>query len=199
VVLLRVCIILIVRRSLPECNSLEKQLKVRSYDYVNRPYEHVRDVLQKDALKVFQAATKAAASRAQTIASELHIEFGGIGVKTDINITVKSVEEKVAEAGVGPITRLLLEWEATAMPRLFPLMKGELTNSSIAPRLQFLPDFSLLCRTKGLIFFRPRGLGRTHNPLVADSIPGRHHCLSPPVAFQRIQQREAALITFYFS
>lgn len=126
-VLFRVCIILIVGRSLPESNSLEKQLKVRSYDYVNRPYEHVRDVLQKDALKVFQAATKAAASRAQTIASELHIEFGGIGVKTDINITVKSVEEKVAEAGVGPITRLLLEWEATAMPRLFPLMKGELT------------------------------------------------------------------------
>ena len=127
VVLFRVCIILIDRRSLPECNSLGKQLKVRSYDYVNRPYEHVRDVLQKDALKVFQAATKAAASRAQTIASELHIEFGGIGVKTDINITVKSVEEKVAEAGVGPITRLLLEWEATAMPRLFPLMKGELS------------------------------------------------------------------------
>jgi len=106
---------------------MKEPLKVRSYDYVNRPYEHVRDALKKDALNVFQAATKAAASRAQTIASELHIDFGGIGVKTDITITVKGVEEKMAEAGLGPITRLLLEWEATSMPRLFPLMKGELS------------------------------------------------------------------------
>lgn len=106
---------------------MKEPLKVRSYDYVNRPYEHVRDALKKDALNVFQAATKAAASRAQTIASELHIDFGGIGAKTDITITVKGVEEKMAEAGLGPITRLLLEWEATSMPRLFPLMKGELS------------------------------------------------------------------------
>jgi hypothetical protein len=35
--------------------------------------------------------------------------------------------------------------------------------------LQFLPDFSLLCRAKGLIFFRPNGLRRTHNPLVEGS------------------------------
>jgi len=81
---------------------MKKPLKVRCYDYVNRPYEHVRDALKKDALNVFQAATKAAASRAQTIASELRIDFGGIGVKTDINITVKSVEEKVAKAGSSP-------------------------------------------------------------------------------------------------
>jgi len=106
---------------------MKKQLKIRFCDYVNHPYEYVRDALKKDALKVFQEATKATTSRAQTIASELHIDFGGIGVKTYINITVKNVEEKVAEAGSSPITRLLLEWEATAMPRLFPLMKGELS------------------------------------------------------------------------
>ena len=105
---------------------MKKPIKVRFYDYVNHPYEDVRDALKKDALNVFHAATKAAASRAQTIASELHVDFGGIGVKTDINITVKNVEEKAAEAGSSPITRLLLEWEATAMPRLFPIMKGEL-------------------------------------------------------------------------
>jgi len=102
-------------------------LKVRSYDYINRPYELVRDALKKDSLNVFQAATKAAASRAQTIASVLHLDFGGIGVKTDIIITVKSVEDKAAEVGLGPVTRLLLEWEAMPMPRLFPLMKGELS------------------------------------------------------------------------
>jgi hypothetical protein len=39
---------------------------------------------------------------------------------------VKSVEEKPAEDTSGPSTKLLLEWEAANLPRLFPLMQGEL-------------------------------------------------------------------------
>jgi hypothetical protein len=101
--------------------------KIRSYDYVNRPYERVRDALRQNALTVFQSATKAAASRAQSIAAELHVDFGGIGIKTDINISVRNIEEKVVDARSTPATRLLLEWEAATMPRLFPLMKGELS------------------------------------------------------------------------
>ena len=100
--------------------------EIRSYDYVNHPYERVRDALRENALAVFQSATKAAASRAQSIASELHFDFGGIGVKTDINISVKNIEEKALDAASSPTTRLLLEWEAATMPRLFPLMKAEL-------------------------------------------------------------------------
>jgi hypothetical protein len=108
-------------------SSMSKQLEIRFYDYVNHPYDRVRDALKEDASKVFQAATKAAASRAQSVASELHVDLGGIGVKTDINIAVNKVEEKAAEGGSGPTTRLLLEWEAASMPRLFPLMKGQLS------------------------------------------------------------------------
>lgn len=100
--------------------------EIRSYDYVNRPYERVRDALRQNALTVFQSATKAAASRAQLIAAELHVDFGGIGVKTDINISVKNIEERI-DATSTPSTRLLLEWEAATMPGLFPLMKGELS------------------------------------------------------------------------
>jgi hypothetical protein len=113
---------------LTEFNSMKKPFKVRFYDYVNRPYEHVRDALTRDALHVFQAATKAAASRAQTIASELHIDYGGVGVKTDINIAVKDVKEKAAQAGSSPVTRLMLEWEATTMPRLFPLRSSGIAS-----------------------------------------------------------------------
>jgi hypothetical protein len=101
--------------------------EIRSYDYVNRPYERVRDALRENALTVFQSATKAAASRAQSIAAELHVDFGGIGVKTDINISVKNIEEKIVAATSTPTTRLLLEWEAATVPGLFPLMKGELS------------------------------------------------------------------------
>jgi hypothetical protein len=62
-----------------------KRSELRCYDYVNRPYERVRDELKQNALTVFQAATKATAARAQSIAAELHVDFRGIALKTDIN------------------------------------------------------------------------------------------------------------------
>jgi hypothetical protein len=105
---------------------MSKGCKIRCYDYVNHPYEQVRDALSKDALAVFQSATKAAASRARSIASALRVDIGGIGVEADIRISVKNIEEKAPEAMPAPVTRLQLEWEAARTPRLFPLMKAEL-------------------------------------------------------------------------
>ena len=105
-------------------NLMSTGRKIRCYDYVNHPYERVRDALRQNALTVFQSATKAAASRAQSVAAELHVDFAGIGVKTDIKISVKSVEEKAADAASAPSTRLLLEWEAATMPRLVSAHEG---------------------------------------------------------------------------
>lgn len=101
--------------------------EVHCYDYVNLPYERVRQALKKDPLVIFQLATKAAASRAQSVASELHVDFGGVGITTDIRISVRSIEEKPADAISSPKTILHLEWEAATRPRLFPIMKGELS------------------------------------------------------------------------
>jgi hypothetical protein len=101
--------------------------EIRSYDYVNHPYDRVRDALKQNAVTVFQSATKAAASRAESVAAELHVDFAGVGVKAEIKILVKGVEEKAADATSTASTKLLLEWEAAAMPRLFPLMQGELS------------------------------------------------------------------------
>src|ERR1700693_3635692 len=106
---------------------MSKGREIRCYDYVNHPYERVRDALRQDALSVFQSATKSADARAQSIAAELHVDIGGIGVMTDIKISVKNVEEKVFDAVWAPATRLLLESEAATMPRLFPLMKAGLS------------------------------------------------------------------------
>lgn len=103
-----------------------KGREIRCYDYVNHSYARVRDVLKQNALIVFQSATKTAASRAHTVAVELQIDFGGIGVKTDIKIAVKSIEESVTDSISTPTTKLLLEWEAATIPRLFPLMNGKL-------------------------------------------------------------------------
>lgn len=106
---------------------MSKGLEIRCYDYVNHPYEKVRDALRQDAIIVFQAATKAAASRAQSVAAELRVDLGGIGVKADINISVKRIEEKVGDATSGPAIRLQLEWEAATAPGFFPFMKADLS------------------------------------------------------------------------
>jgi hypothetical protein len=100
--------------------------EIRCFDYVNQPYEQVRDALVGDAPAVFQAATKAAASRVQSVAAELRVNIGAIGVATDIAISVKKIEEKISETLGTPGTRLQLEWEAANMSSLFPVMKAEL-------------------------------------------------------------------------
>jgi hypothetical protein len=105
---------------------MSKGPEIRCYDYVNHPYEKVRDTLKRDALSVFQSATKAATSRAESVAAELRVDFGSIGVKADIKIAVKSIDEKVVDAVATQITRLVLEWEAASSPGLFPVMKAEL-------------------------------------------------------------------------
>lgn len=101
--------------------------EIRSYDYVNRPYEDVRDALSKDARKVFQAATKAAASRARSVAAGLRVNIGAIEVGADIDISVKKIEEKPSKAMAVTATRMQLEWEAATLPGLFPFMKAELS------------------------------------------------------------------------
>ena len=106
---------------------MSKGREIRCFDYVNHPYEQVRDALSRNSLLVFQSATKAAAQRAQSIAAELHADIGGFGVQAEIKISVKNVEEKAPDSVSGPTTRLLLEWEAATLPRLFPLMKAELS------------------------------------------------------------------------
>jgi hypothetical protein len=132
--------------------------EIRSYDYVNHPYERVRDALRQNALTVFQSATKAAVSRAQSVAAELHVDFRGIAVKTDINISVGSIEENIVDATSTPTTRLQLEWEAATMPGLFPLMKGELSVyplTSTETQLDFSgvyePPFGAVGRTMNAI------------------------------------------------
>src|SRR5271157_3562727 len=106
---------------------MSKGREIHCYDYVNHPYEQVREALSRDAIAVFQSATKAAAARAQSVAAELRVDIGGIALEADIKISLKNIDEKEPEAMSGPVTRLQLEWEAATMPRLFPFMKGDLS------------------------------------------------------------------------
>lgn len=97
--------------------------EIRSFDYVNHSYEKVRDALTGDALTVFQSATRAAASRTQSVASALQVDIAGLKVVKDVDISVKDIDE---DTGASPRTRIVVEWAAASSPGLFPLMKAEL-------------------------------------------------------------------------
>ncbi len=130
---------------------MSNERQVRFYDYVNHPYEQVRDTLTHDALAVFQSATKAAAARAKSVASELRVNIAGIEVGTDISIAVKNMEQHPRDAASPESTCLSLEWEATNSPRLFPLMKAELsiypltsTETQLDFSGQYLPPLGVM-------------------------------------------------------
>jgi hypothetical protein len=105
---------------------MAKGRELRCFDYVNHPYEQVRDALCRDAPGVFQAATTVAASRAHEVASELRVHVGALEIGAEIRITVNQVEVRPAEPLHAPETRLHIEWEAARRPGLFPLMRAEL-------------------------------------------------------------------------
>lgn len=104
-----------------------KAKTIRVYDYVNHSYETVRKKLGDGALDVFRNATKVAALRAKTVASELHVNVAGIEIGTDISISIKSIEDHPKKLNSPATTVIKLEWESAKMPNLFPFMKAELS------------------------------------------------------------------------
>ncbi|NIP61138.1 MAG: hypothetical protein GWM92_21935 [Gemmatimonadetes bacterium] len=100
---------------------------VRSFDYVNHPYDAVREVLTSDAGAVFREATRAATDRARSVASELRVRIGGIDVAKEIEISVDRVEDVERGPTSGPATRIHLSWEAAEKPGLFPFMHAILS------------------------------------------------------------------------
>lgn len=118
--------------------------EIRCYDYVNHPYEKVRAALARDAASVFQAATRAASARAHSVATALRVNLAGIEVGADVVITVGAMTDipKVTKLGAG--ARLPLVWQAAKTPRLFPVMRAELSIyplSGAETQLDFLGTY----------------------------------------------------------
>lgn len=94
--------------------------QIRSFDYVNHPYDQVKGALTKDATSVFRSATQAAASRTHSVASALQVDIAGLKVAKDVDISVKNIDETAMGASSTPRTRIEIEWEASSSPRLPP-------------------------------------------------------------------------------
>jgi hypothetical protein len=101
--------------------------ELRSYDYVNRPYDQVRALLTADPAAVFRAATRAAADRARSVAGALRVTIAGLDVAAEIVFGIGEIAEDPRGPTGGPQTRIEVSWEGAAHPRWFPLMDGVLT------------------------------------------------------------------------
>jgi hypothetical protein len=108
-------------------DPMTKGRPIRCFEYVNHPYDKVREVLKADAVPAFSRATQRASARAEHLASQLHVNIAGIEVGTEIEIAVVKVEDTPRAGKTPPVTRMHLEWKAKESPQLFPLMHAELS------------------------------------------------------------------------
>jgi hypothetical protein len=112
---------------------MSEEHAIRCYEYVNCPYEKVRDALRRDALGLFQRATTAAATRAHALVSSLRVEALGMELGTDAVIVVRAAVEELNPPGVHtPRLRLSIEWRAARAPAFFPVMNAELSVYALA-------------------------------------------------------------------
>jgi hypothetical protein len=112
-------------RALPVAMSEPRNL--RCYQYVNRPFPAVRELLRRRPLEVFQHDTTSAAARANAITASLHARVAGLDVGVDVSINVHGTRDDEGVAGLCPVTRIMLAWEATRASSLFPVMTAELS------------------------------------------------------------------------
>lgn len=110
------------------------QREIRSFDYVNQPYEPVRDALRADAAAIFKRATQVAEDRSGDLVASLSVDFKGIQLSKSIAIRLGGMrEESLPGTLLSHVTRVELEWQAASSPGLFPVMKAELAIYPLSP------------------------------------------------------------------
>src|SRR4029450_1697432 len=95
--------------------------ELRCYDYVNHPYDAVRDAMRADLGGIFERATTSATRRAHALAANLKVGVGALEIGTDVVIEVLGVEERdEGPAGHARTTFIGLRWKGARAAALFP-------------------------------------------------------------------------------
>jgi hypothetical protein len=105
--------------------------ELHAYDYVNRPYEAVRDALLASPLTIFRHATTAAASRNDAVGAELHAKLGPVDIAAQVAVEIVAIEHEAANER--PATRFVIEWKSLRRAGLFPTMRATLTAYALTP------------------------------------------------------------------
>jgi hypothetical protein len=106
---------------------MSQSRKLRCYQYVERPYADVRDLLHGRTREVLQRATGSAVARASGIGASLHAGAVGVDIGVDVRVHIQSIKDEQGVAGMSPVTRIGLAWEAQHATPLFPVMHAELS------------------------------------------------------------------------
>lgn len=112
---------------------MTKRHDLRCFDYVNRPYDQVKEALAANALAIFERATRSAADRARDVGAELRIRIGAVEIAADIAIEVTEIAGARSPANQ-PATRIDLTWKSKRRPGLFPEMTGSLWAYALSSR-----------------------------------------------------------------
>jgi hypothetical protein len=91
------------------------------YQYVNRPFDAVREALVLSGIQFFER--------------HLHVSIAGMEVGKDVVVKVKRVEPHVEAPGhvASDAIRFDLEWQAGSDASLFPSMKAKLLAYALGP------------------------------------------------------------------
>ena len=103
---------------------MSKKTSIRCFDYVNHPYEKVCKALTLHSNEVFHGATKSAETRAESVASGLHVKVAGIEFGKEILIDIKSYTD--VESRTKKELTIRLTWKAASAQQFFPTMNAEL-------------------------------------------------------------------------
>ena len=100
--------------------------EIRSFDYVNHPYDLVRAELRSNAAGVLRSATSAASHRAEAVAAGLRVQVAGLEVSTAIDVTIGDATEGEGGPGGTRMLQIPIRWKAAERPGLFPRMSAKL-------------------------------------------------------------------------
>jgi hypothetical protein len=103
------------------------QRELRAFDYVNQPYDPVRDLLKQDAKGIFHRATTVASDRTRDLVASLSVDVAGVHLTKDVVIEVGEPTEASGDTELSKTTRIPVEWRAAGQPGLFPAMKATLS------------------------------------------------------------------------
>jgi hypothetical protein len=100
---------------------------IRCFEYVNAPYGRVAELVGRDPLALFRAATAAASTRAESVAVGLRVDVGGVEIGTEVAITLEGVQEEEPHGPSSRVTRVSLRWQAASHAAWFPTMTATLS------------------------------------------------------------------------
>ncbi len=118
-------------RPLLQALPMARPRTLRCYDYVNRPYMTVREVLRRAPDDVLRGATVSATRRSGQVGASLHAAFAGVDVGIDVDVEMQNLRDEGGVAGLPPVTTMAISWRAAHGASLFPVMSAELSLSPL--------------------------------------------------------------------